>query len=62
MALFLPAGSIHIVIETILDPELPEALGSHQPPAFSLPYALFWGFFLLLASGIQDKGKGLPLG
>lgn len=59
MALFLPAGSIYIV--TILDPDLPAALGSRQPPAFSLPYALFWGFFLLLTSGIQDKGKRLPL-
>lgn len=57
MTLVLPIGSIYIVRETILDPELPAALGSHQPLAFSLPYALFWGFFLLLTSGIQDKGK-----
>lgn len=26
----------------------------------SLPYALFWDFFRLLTSGIEDKGKPLP--
>lgn len=57
MILCFPEETLHIVIETVLDPELPAALGSYQPPAFSAT----WAVFLVVTSGFQDKGKPLPL-